>query len=132
MANHNKPWNYGQLSPKLAPTEHPTTKDIAWAAGIFEGEGTCSAPRKYMPEDTKRGGTVVMVSQKERWILDRLRALFGGRVREYRARAHKYTNEYRMYHRWDLHGARARGFLMTIWLFLSPRRRLQAQAAWEG
>lgn len=125
MANTNKPWNYGQLNPKTAPTLHPTVKDIAWAAGIFEGEGTT--------KNTKNGGgTLLSVAQKERWILDRLRELFGGTVRAYKQYCNGPGSEFRTYHRWDLGGPRGRGFLMTIYTFLSPRRKLQAQAAWEG
>jgi len=27
--------------PELAPTKVPSTIDIAWAAGVYEGEGSC-------------------------------------------------------------------------------------------
>ena len=92
-------------------TEKPTIQDIAWAAGIYEGEG----------HSVKNGknSTTVVITQKDRWLLDRLQKLFGGSV----------FNRYGRIHKWQINGARARGFLMTIYKFLSPRRQFQAQLA---
>jgi hypothetical protein len=83
-----------------------TTIDIAWAAGIYEGEGTCNY----------RGDTV-SIAQKNRWILDKLQSLFGGKV-------HNYLEQNNA-HYWRIHGPHARGFLLTIFTFMSPRRRKQ-------
>lgn len=94
----------------LNATEHPTTLDIGWAAGIYEGEGTVSGSGKY------KG---VRVVQKDPWILTRLQHLFGGSVRF-------YENRERPIWAWAMSGARARGFLMTVYKFLSPRRKAQA------
>lgn len=98
----------------LAATEHPTVKDIIWAAGVFEGEGNST--------DWKAG---VSIGQKDRWILDKFRALFGGAVGE----RHKlYKGEDYKYYCWHASGARARGFLMTVYQFLSPRRQEQVRS----
>lgn len=87
----------------------PSLTDIAWAAGIFEGEG-------YARND---GGTAALtIVQKDDWLCPQLQALFGGSVS---ARAH--ANE------WRVSGPRARGFLLTIFSFLSPRRRAQVRLA---
>jgi hypothetical protein len=52
----------------------PSDLDIAWAAGIYEGEGSC----------IKSGNSFgVSVAQKDPEILYRLRDLFGGSVKEY-------------------------------------------------
>lgn len=110
----------GKSLPSLAPTEHPTLLDIAWAAGIYEGEG-CVTRHKY--------GGGVRVGQKEPWILHRLRALFGGHIG---GQFQHHTNAWSAGSRvntWDLSGPRARGFLMTIYPFLSPHRRAQIRAA---
>lgn len=104
---------------RLAPTEQPTLQDIAWAAGIFEGEG--HAFRKH----SDRGATgLAVVTQKDPWILERLRALFGGSVYTYRQGTRGYAMSY-----WKLSGARGRGFLLTVFAFLSPRRRVQVRRA---
>lgn len=100
-----------------APVEHPSTWDIAWAAGIYEGEGSCSSKN----ENRKYGSMTIQVVQKDRWILDRLRAMFGGSVQV----QNKGANH--LCHVWCLHGPRARGFSMTIYKFLSPRRRDKIQ-----
>lgn len=86
--------------------------DIVWAAGIYEGEGSCfsSQPRNV----------TVTVSQKDRWLLDRLRSLFGGTV-------HTEDRKSRAggAHEWKTHGIRAVDFLTEIYLYLSPRRQAQ-------
>lgn len=88
-------------------TVHPSVLDIAWAAGIYEGEGSA-------------GYSGISVSQSDRWILDRFKELFGGTV--------SYERSIEM-HFWRASGARARGFLMTIYGFLSPWRRIKAADA---
>jgi len=65
----------------------------------------------------------VSVFQKDRWILDKLQTFFGGSVKI--APVDKRYPE-KVYHLWRIAGARARGFLMTIYELLSPRRQAQA------
>jgi ssDNA-binding Zn-finger/Zn-ribbon topoisomerase 1 len=106
----------------------PTLLGIAWAAGIYEGEGTALRRKQG------HGHEHVAVTQKEPWILDRLAELFGGRVYLAKGRGPQSINggplkDYGDYYRWYIGGARARGFLMTIYSFLSPRRREQARVA---
>ena len=90
----------------LAATLHPTTADIAWISGIYEGEGWVVRVRPGLP--------AVSIGQKDRWMLDKARDLFGGSV-----------NVGKDFYTWHLHGSAARGFLMTIYSFLSPRRQEQ-------
>lgn len=94
---------YGRVT-SAPSTLHPTSLDIAWAAGIYEGEGSA-------------GYSGISVSQSDRWILDRFQTLFGGKV--------SYEQSIEM-HFWRASGARARGFLMTIYRFLSPWRQAKA------
>lgn len=100
------------FSPRLAPTIKPTLLDIAWAAGIYEGEGSCQG----RPHKGSTHGDHVTVSQKDKWLLEKLKQLFGGSIK-------KHTGDCYL---WFLCGPRCRGFLMTIYPFLSPRRKLQA------
>lgn len=107
---------FGKSKPGLEAKRTPTVADIAWAAGIFEGEGSVASV----------GGARAYVGQKDRWILERLRDLFGGTISL--ARNQKYAAEYWS---WHISGTRARGFLMTIFGFLSPRRKEQAIRLWK-
>ena len=101
-------------------TAHPTAQDIAWAAGLFEGEGYCYLPqhrqdRRYYPARAQ-------VTQKDTWLLHRFLALFGGSI----GKGNNGTSV------WYCYGARANGFLMTIYKFLSPRRQAQVRYTLAG
>jgi len=99
----------------LRPTIHPTTWNITWAAGIYEGEGWCG----------KGNSEMAAVGQKDRWLCDKLRDMFGGYVSDEGVyKSGKYEGKKRGFS-WHISGPRARGFLMTIWKFLSPRRQEQ-------
>jgi len=112
----------GKIDPTKAALEHTTIRDIAWAAGIFEGEG-CSS--RATGCDSQFAG----VTQKDPWLVHRLHAIFGGSVRKtFRKEAWRGDGKPSEYWHWSLSGARCRGFLMTIYSFLSPRR--QEQAKW--
>ena len=106
-------YNYGSVKPGLEATISPTNMDLAWAAGIFEGEG-------YM---NKRGNTSQQcgVGQKDRWVVDKFKAMFGGSIGEREINGAPF-------YEWHISGARARGFLMTMFTFLSPRRQEQVTA----
>lgn len=88
----------------IEATKHPTTQDIIWAAAIFEGEGHFNV-----------NGCQVLIGQKEPWLTDKLKDLFGGNVYALTRQA-SYT--------WGISGPRARGFVMTIYQFLSPHKQL--------
>mgnify|MGYP001564057376 CR=1 FL=1 len=104
--------SFGYLYKQDIPSKRrPSLLDIAWAAGIFEGEGSCHSPKN---------STIATVVQKDEWLLRCLQELFGGAVSKRRT---KDISD------WRLCGAAARGFLFTIFTFLSPRRRIQAIAA---
>lgn len=109
----------GWYKVELKPSVHPTLLDIAWAAGIFEGEGHARGGRTH-PGGGKDYTTYVCVTQKHPWLCFRLKALFGGTVYTYK---HKYKETLGEYHRWVLSGPRARGFLMTVYKFLSPENK---------
>jgi len=95
---------YGRLTHELAPVETAKPHDFIWAAGIIEGDGSF-----------RKNG--LRVTQKDRWLLERLKAKFGGSI----------SNSHHDVSNWQLCGARARGLLMSVYEFLSPRRQAQAQ-----
>lgn len=79
--------------------------DITWAAGIYEGEGHFN-------------GHSVFIGQKNKWLCDKLQSMFNGSVNQQLSRAPDY-------YVWILSGKESRGFLLTIFTFLSPKRRKQ-------
>ena len=95
----------GRTKPGFEPTQHPTLKDIYWAAGIIEGEGS-------FQHDT------IAVYQKDKWILEKLKLLFGGII----DLRHK-TGYGNGVYCWRIHGSRGRGLMMTIFALLSPWRK---------
>ena len=90
--------------------------DIAWAAGIWEGEGS------IFPANGKH--LRVTVCQKDPEILHKLRDTFGGVVRS----QVNYPSEIST---WYIYSDRAHGFIQTIFTFLSGRRREQVKKALE-
>jgi len=96
-------------------TKSPTLMDIAWAAGIYEGEGHSIHRRKGAT-------TQVFVTQKDPFILYRFLQLFGGSIH---VKKNKPSNVWQ----WSVSGTRARGFVYTMYSLLSPRRRAQFKLA---
>ena len=112
----------GYCKPSLAPTQHPTSLDIAWAARIYEGEGCCKLTKAKKANGQIAGSSIyVSVAQKDTWILVRLKTLFGGSI----GKGNQVCSA------WRLSGARARGFMYTIFAWLSPRRREQFKRAMQ-
>lgn len=107
--------------PGLAPRLTPSDLDIAWAAGFYEGEGSCS-------RSGERGRSfVVSIAQKDPECLYRIRDLFGGSVKEYKNdRGNLATNGqgFTIY-AWRVCGDKARIFVAVIYSMLSARRKMQ-------
>lgn len=105
----------------LDPVITPTCRDIAWAAGVYEGEGSCVTGG--------HGGNSfsASVSQKDPELLYRLRDRFGGSVTPYVNKA-----GFDCFH-WVICGDRARAFLGAVYPYLTSRRRAQIEAtpAWK-
>lgn len=91
-----------------------TDLELGWVAGIIEGEGSFAFGTSLR----------IVVSQKDRWLLERLVNFYGGRI--YPQRKGKYTSSWN----WILTGPRARGLGRLIKPYLSPRRQLQLQKVW--
>lgn len=97
----------------------PTTPQIAWAAGIFEGEGSVGAWG-----GGSRRTLNVKVVQKDPWLLFKFQDLFGGAVKLVGSRGNIFY--------WYVSGSRARGVALTFYSYLSPRRRAQIQIGLSG
>lgn len=101
-----------QIADNVPPIRIPTEAEIAWAAGIYEGEG-CVAGTK--------GRTIAVVSQKDPELLYRMRELFGGGITMVRMGTPKYC------HTWKLYGDVARSFFVSIYPWLTTRRKGQIE-----
>jgi len=88
-----------------------TSLQIAWAAGIYEGEGSCGWTGRH------KNCQEAIIVQKDRWLLEKFVELFGGRISTHGSCS-----------KWKVTGPTARGFLMTVYTFLSPRRKEQVKA----
>lgn len=104
-------------------TLKPTAIDIAWAAGIYEGEGSCVASGEKASDGSRRS-FAVNVPQKDPEILYKLCGLFGGRISLFNV---KSRTRFPIYH-WVNCGDRARAFLTAIYPFLTAKRKAQINA----
>lgn len=101
----------------LDPIKTPTALDIAWAAGIYEGEGSC------VKSGVKGASFTVLITQKDPELLYRMRDMFGGGIRQYNVGKGKRF----MCHHWTLCGDKARVFLASIYSYLTARRKAQIE-----
>ena len=97
----------------------PSSIQIAWAAGFYEGEGNCCTQK------SKNGGSqIVRIGQIHQESLMLMQHLFGGTIT-------MTTRSLRVgckpVYTWRICSQRARGFLMTIYKFLTPYRRDQVR-----
>ena len=90
-----------------------TELETAWAAGVYEGEGSVGKLTKVVRTQH------IQLTQKDRWLCDKLKALYGGSVHFYSYPA-KNGRPARQYHHWSLWGPAAREFLASIYSYLSP------------
>lgn len=86
-----------------------TRDEILWAAGFFEGEGSV-------------GGRHVLVSQVNRWPLERLMAIFGGNIGQ---NPQKGRVTQQPCWQWAICGDQGRMFVELIYPHLSPKRQRQ-------
>ena len=83
-----------------------TPRQLEWAAGFLEGEGSF----------TVDSGVRVSAQQVQREPLERLKAMFGGRIRRITGRN---------CNGWQVSGMTAAGIMMTMYGLMSPRRKKQ-------
>lgn len=106
---------WGQVKVKTPKaTRSPTTRDLEWAAGFLEGEGSFQFTKGT-------GSHRVSAPQVNREPLLRLQTLFGGTV-------HQKTTLTAAGNRlsvWATSGSRARGVMMTMLTLVSEVRRKQ-------
>lgn len=99
----------------------PSTRDLEWAAGFLEGEGTF----RYASGSSTAHVAAAQVNPEP---LRRLQSFFGGTLRQ-TGYLHKRSTHFRDPWIWQVSGARARGVMLTIYVLLSRVRRLQIRNA---
>src|SRR5262245_30656987 len=99
----------------------PKYADLAWAAGFLEGEGWFSGRFNRIH---KANDYCVSAGQVNVEPLYRLQALFGGTVRPMKVRPPSKPAA-----SWRVNGGRARGVMMTMFPFMSDKRKAQIRVA---
>lgn len=90
---------------------------LSWAAGFIEGEGSFSSAGKE--------SACVTAAQVQKEPIDRLQALFGGRVVQRYTKGHSSKPIWV----WSLPARRSIEVMMTLYVLMSPRRQAQIRAA---
>lgn len=92
--------------------------DLAWAGGLFDGEGTTSILKA---QRDRYSYLRMSVSQKDREVLDKFRAIIGyGKVYEHS----------RGMHSWDCYRQdQVYQVLEMLWPYISSQKRKQAENA---
>ena len=101
-------------------TKRPTMRDIGWAAGFLEGEGSFQRVKSES----------VRASQLQREPLNRLQQMFGGTIGSHKWYSNRRGPVSGFF--WSCHGSRARGIMMTLYALMSPRRQEQIREALDS
>jgi hypothetical protein len=108
------------------PTMVPTETDLAWAAGIFDGEG-CVLVR-HDAQSVKKGWTrhelQVSVVNTNEPMIRKLIAMFGGGAHVRKVKVNRRIGM------WQIYGRRAAGFLENILPYMVAKKP-EAEAALE-
>ena len=86
--------------------------ELAWVAGFIEGEGCF-----YFSPKTAHISFMVCAAQVQRWPLDQLQKLVGGKIGRIAPRKGKG------HWAWNLTGPRGVGLALTLFSAMSPDRR---------
>jgi hypothetical protein len=99
-------------------------KDLHWAAGFLEGEGSFCTTRGKRPDGRLRAAWDVKMDAGQNCVetLLRLQNIFGGYV---------YPKTKTCVSKWHLNGRTAVGAMMTLWTLMSKRRRKQIEQTIE-
>lgn len=103
----------------LPATGVASIADMAWAAGFLEGEGNFGVNNRKLG---RRGSHVVRATQKNPEPLYKLQQILGGSIMNPRADG---------YGEWRTYGARARGIMLTLFSFLSAKKRADIKLAFR-
>ena len=107
---------FANRTPWLSAEREPTELEVAWAAGFYEGEGSCGC-------SPKAKSLHVSLPQHNVEPLIKLKQLFGGGI---------HTPVSGRPSIWQIYGPRAYRFLEAIYPYLSEKRQAQVDRAYRG
>lgn len=130
IGNHNNGWDKRARGfirkDAIHATASPTIRDLEWAAGFLEGEGSFTKSAYKIAAENRVASTVrVTATQMTLEPLERLQRIFGGKVSRVKDRP---SHGVGVWH-WYTSGVFARGIMMTLYSLLSPRRQAQIRGA---
>lgn len=100
---------------------------IAWAAGVYEGEGTVYM--QVRPDGSRSPIAILKVTMSDLDVIERLR-LITGRGSVALAGRRKRAEHHKTLYRWITYGSNARAVIDLFWPWLGNRRREQAATVW--
>ena len=107
-------------------------KDIAWSAGIFEGEGDVNCTSYEHSAGYTYSRIQARVTSTDKDVLERLKALWGGTIYKSDRYDDRRKDHYKDLFRWRIITRQAREFLMTILVELGERRRKQIKKVFRS
>ncbi len=98
-----------------------TTTDIAWGAGLFEGEGYLSLNGSRSSRHATPRSPLLGIGMTDEDVIRKFRDLFvpGMRIYSYQPKIDHYKRSYQI----KVTGKRAVGLMLTFFSFLGSRRR---------
>jgi hypothetical protein len=99
--------------------------DVAWAAGLFEGEGCITLVHKDKPYNYR-----LVLSMSDRDVVERFAGLFGGKV--YKVQPPRFKPHWQTQWAWHATGIRMREVLVQLAPYFGERRRAKAHEAIEA
>ena len=107
----------------------PTPEQVAYAAGLFEGEGSIDRSKHASGKYVYPRLQIAMVDREP---LDRFQSIMGGRLHgPYKHRRRKGSQKWKVYWKWSVNGwADFDRVMILMRPWLSPRRLAQADAVW--
>lgn len=117
----NQPKNFPRTDPQIDPSTDPS---LAWAAGLFEGEGCIDISHR---RNRRTGKVRLRIQMTDPDVLERMRRVCGGSTRgPFRLEREGCKPMYA----WDLYKQGEIALLLELWLpFLGERRRERASQA---
>lgn len=110
----------------------PTTREIAWLAGLLEGEGCFQMFKSSSP---KKGTPIIALNMTDQDIVQRAAALLDGCTPKATPRFAKDGHALKTMYNTRRCGGRALGWMLTLYPFLGVRRRSKIReivAQWQS
>jgi len=107
------------------------TEELAWAAGLFDGEGTIGVRKNGTTEAYRRIGA--SVGMTERFVVERFAKAVGiGKFYDHSYKQSKYPNAKPVW-RWAVHNFEdTKTMVERLWPWLSEPKRAQARKALDA